>query len=120
MVAAGFVAAYFFPNNESVNSSYLLGKEAPILIHDYSVSQNSLTYYYWNEMGKNSASIPLENSQTKAAQVKENQIFVAGKQRTFDTSNKTKPVLVNNTTLFYLSDFDRGIGFYALRKIDIR
>ena len=119
-VAAGFAVAYFFPINKSENSSYLLGRDMPILIYDYRISKDLLTYYYWNETGKNSAFIPLENALTKVGEVKENQIFLDDKQLTFDTSYKEKPLLINNNTMLYLSDFDRGIGFYTLRKIDIR
>lgn len=108
-----------FKKSEIVNSTYFLDKKAPILIYDYKISNSRLTYFYWNEEGEKTKSIPLETKTALTAELKNNQIFYNKKQFTFDKSNKLKPMLINNKTILYLSDYDRGIGFYTLRKISI-
>jgi len=115
--AASLIIVLVFEKNKLQNSSYLLGKDAPILIYDYNISKNQLTYNYWDQAGKNSQSIPFENYSLKAVETKNNQIFYNNRQLTFDKSNKRKPFLIDGKTLLYLSDLDRGIGFYTIRKI---
>ena len=107
-----------FKKNETINSTALLVK-SPILIYDYEVKNNQLTYFYWNENGQNQASIPFKCSLVKGLSIKENQIVSKFRKLTFDKSNKLKPMLVDNKTVIYLSDYDRGIGFYTLRKIEL-
>ncbi|HMI07937.1 MAG TPA: glycosyltransferase family 87 protein [Flavobacterium sp.] len=117
-VTVPLVLVLFFKKNESSPTENLLPKNAPILIYDYKIENNRLTYFYWNENGENVASVPFENLPIEKAEIKNNQIFVAGKQLTFDGSNKQKALRVGNQ-IMYLSDSGRGIGFYTLRKIKI-
>jgi hypothetical protein len=105
--------------NELQSSSYFFKKSSPLLIHDYKVNNNQLTYFYWNENGENAKSIPVESQNSRLLELKENQVFYNQKQLTFDKSNKLKPILINAQTILYLSDYDRGIGFYTLRKLDL-
>jgi hypothetical protein len=116
---AGLMATVLFGNQNRQNSTYLLGNDAPILIYDYGISQNQLTYNYWNEAGKNSKSISFENHNIEAAVIKDNEVFYNNRQLTFDKSNKAKPFLIDGKMLVFLSDCDRGIGFYTLRKITL-
>lgn len=108
-----------FKKSEIVNSTYFLHKNAPILVYDYIIANNHLTYFYWTEEGEKTKSIALETQTEINVELKNNQIFYDKKQFTFDKSNKLKPMLINNKTLIYLSDYDRGIGFYALRKLNL-
>lgn len=108
-----------FKTSEIVNSTSLLHKNSPILVYDYKISKNKLSYFYWDEKGEKTKSIPLEIQTAINVKLINNQVFYNKKQFTFDKSNKLKPILINNKTLLYLSDYDRGIGFYALRKIKI-
>lgn len=110
------VLCLIFKKNESVNSTALLEK-SPLLIYDYEIKHNQLTYFYWNEKGENKASIPFKSSSSEALDIKNNQIISKNIKLTFDTSHKYKPLLLDNKTVIYLSDFGRGIGFYTLRKI---
>ncbi len=109
----------FFKKNKTLNSKYLLGKNTPILIYDYILSNNKLTYYYWNENGENSQSIPFKAESIQKLQVIENQLYHNNKCITSDKSQKIKPILINDKIVLYLSDYDKGIGFYALRKINL-
>lgn len=113
-----FLLIVTFRKNETVSSDYAL-KKSPILIYDYVISGNRLTYFYWNENGINSKIINLKSEISEAAEIKKDQVFYHNRQLTSDSSNKLKPIIVNKNTLFYLSDYDRGIGFYTLRKMKI-
>ena len=37
---------------------------------------------------------------------------------TLSNDNKKKPVFLNDSTILYLSDKNRGVGFYTLRIIN--
>lgn len=111
------IAVLISKENSIVSNSNLVVNNVPILIYDYTISNNKLVYFYWNENGENVKSILFKSKSNKFLSVKDNQIFYNKKQLTFDKSNKLKPMMVNDNTIFYLSDYDRGIGFYTLRKI---
>lgn len=91
----------------------------PILVYDYDIADNYLTYFYWNENGENSNSIPYKSKARQELQIIDNQIYYNNTQITFEKSNKLKPILIDNKTIFFLSDYGRGIGFYSFRKIEL-
>jgi hypothetical protein len=107
--------AVFITKKQPDTSVTVLIGNTPILIHDYIVDRKGLTYYYWDENGENSGFFHFKNSVAKFITLKNSGIpeFAA------DKSNKLEAVLVDGKTLFYLSDKDRGIGFYTLRKIKL-
>jgi hypothetical protein len=103
------------------NPSNIYLEKTPILMHDLEVYKKGLRSYYWDSAG--GGNITLINFPYKKAEqlsLKNNQVFYRNRQLTFDKSNKQTPILIDNRTVFYLSDFDRGIGFYTLRKIELR
>ena len=102
-------------NKSESFSNYAL----PILVYDYKIINNKLTYFYWDEKGENEKIWKLNFESFLPLKIKNNQIFYNKKQLTSDNSNKLNPVLIDGKTILYLSDFDRGIGFYSLRKIEI-
>lgn len=104
---------------EKINSEDFSKEDFPVLIYDYEISNNQLTYSYWNEKGENTNSIPLLVKENQQLELINNQIYYNNKQLTFDKSNKLKPTLIDNKTILFLSDYDRGIGFYTFRKITI-
>lgn len=61
----------------------------------------------------------LKTSRVESADLTQNAIYYFGKKIPADTGNKLKPMVIDGKTLLYLSDYDRGIGFYTLRKIDL-
>jgi hypothetical protein len=113
------VLVLLFADKAAAKSDAVLGKNSPILIYDYTLEDNRLTYFYWNEKGENQASIPFTAQQASTMVLHDNQIFHNGTQLTLETSNKRKPMLVNGNTLVYLSDVGRGIGFFTLRTIEL-
>jgi hypothetical protein len=52
--------------------------------------------------------------------MKKNQLFYKGKQLTFSRDRKKKPMLATDGSIVYLSDKNRGVGFYTLRKIPLK
>jgi hypothetical protein len=116
---APMILVLSFKKNEMVKSTILL-KNGPILIYDYEIKSNQLTYFYWSEKGGNKVSVPFKIVSALELDIKENQIVAKGKIITFDASHKYKPMLIDNKTIIYLSDYDRGIGFYTLRKIMLK
>ena len=110
---------FLLKENNVIKSNLFTRKKFPILIYDYTISNKQITYFYWNEKGENKQNITLCKSNHIPLELKNNQIFYHKKQLTFDNSNKLKPVLINDKLVVYLSDYDRGIGFYTLRKIEI-
>ena len=111
--------AFFVKENNVIKSNHFTIIKFPILIYDYAISNKQLTYFYWNENGENQQNITLCKSNCIPLELKNNQIFYHKKQLTFDNSNKLKPVLFNGKVVVYLSDYDRGNGFYTFRKIII-
>ena len=105
---------------EEVMKSNIAQANLPILIYDYQIKDNQLTYFYWNEKGENKTSIPFKSASSKALDIKKNQIILKNNMVTFDNSHKVKPLLVDGKTVIYLSDYGRGIGFYTLRTLNLR
>lgn len=124
MVSAASLLAmallFVFRKETPPQSAYFLDGDAPLLIYDYKVADGRLTYFYWNQNGKNEASIPLRFSRVVPADLSQKDIYYFGKRIPSDSGNKQKPIVIDGKTLLYLSDFDRGIGFYTLRKIDLK
>ncbi|UPT69306.1 MAG: hypothetical protein M0D53_08705 [Flavobacterium sp. JAD_PAG50586_2] len=109
-----------FRKEETVLPQHFLTRNIPILTYDYQISNGQLTYFYWGKKGENKRTLKLCKPNFEPLEIVNNQIFYHKKQLTFDNSNKLKPVLVNKNALLYLTDYGRGIGFYALKKIEIR
>lgn len=102
------------------NSDHVLDRHAPILIHDYTVKSNAIDYSYFDENGHRVATTAFDGTHAEPAIIHQNQVFYNGAQLTFDPSNKRKPLVIDGKMLVYLSDYDRGIGFYTLRKIELK
>ncbi len=50
-------------------------------------------------------------------EVRDKQIWYKGKQLTNSPDAKKKPLLIDGVFILYLSDKNRGPGFYTLRKL---
>lgn len=114
------VIPFFLEKKTTDNSSSFLMKKSPILIYDYQIKNKELTYFYWNEKGENQRNLKLCKYNIVELPIKNNQIFYRNQQLTFDKSNKLKPILINGEIVVYLSDYERGIGFYSLRRIQLK
>ncbi len=117
-------AALLFNKKQTDQSFYLLpssGKNNFSFIYDYNINQNGLQLssikndYFQKEYIPFTVFIKDSNK----CILRNNQLYYEGRQLTFGSDNKLKPVLINNKQLIYLSDKNRGPGFYTLRKINI-
>jgi hypothetical protein len=92
------------------------------LVFDYEIIEEKIVYHFWTDQGRQKFTTDFEvrNNTSSDLEVKENQIFYKGQKLTFGNDNKKKPMLLNDHQVVYLSDKDRGLGFYTLRVIDLR
>jgi hypothetical protein len=112
------VLAFFLTAKHSTSPRHLF-LNAPILIYDYKLQNNKLTYFYWDEKGENSHSTVFKYKNAVPLELKHNQVYHNGKKLTDDHSNKLKPVLLDDNSIILLTDAERGIGFYTLKIIDL-
>lgn len=103
------------------NSKYLLSQELPF-VYEYAVKENQLVYYYWDNTGSHEASTgyAVHNYSTNKVQIKNNQVYYKDKQLTTTPDRKKQVMLVNGKDIIYLSDRNRGFGFYTFRTITIQ
>ncbi|QBZ96855.1 glycosyltransferase family 87 protein [Flavobacterium sangjuense] len=112
------ILVLIFKKNNVVKSTILL-KDGPILVYDYEIENKQLTGYFWDGQDKVVLwNTPIQN--VESLSLKNNQVFYRNQQLTFDKSHKLKPMLIDNKTVLYLSDYGRGIGFYTLRKMELK
>lgn len=91
-------------------SDAFLIENQPLLVYDYGVENGKLVYRYWTDNGAESTTTDIiVNTLTPVA-------FNAKELSLFGTTNLYKAAIMNDTTLIYLSDEKRGIGFYALHS----
>jgi hypothetical protein len=116
-----FLSATFTNVKTQSNENLLINTDEHILIFDYGVNDNILFYKYWEGKGGNSfqTTIRCNLTDTKEAKLINNQIFFKNKQLTFSTDHKLKPEQIDNK-IVYLSDKERGMGFYALWYVPIK
>jgi hypothetical protein len=109
----------WLPGHDTDASSYLLTKEEHIFIYDYTGRDNRLVYYSWDGSGKKETvtDYPVTSMDGQAVTIEDNQIWYRGKKLTASPDKKEKARLVNGETIVYLSDKNRGIGFYTLRQL---
>ncbi|HMK06070.1 MAG TPA: hypothetical protein VK476_00985, partial [Flavobacterium sp.] len=112
LVFVPMILVLIFIRTEPAKSHNLLVKGTPTLIYDYTISNNRLTYFYWDNNGENAVSIGMENRPDIIRKIKKSQM-------PFEKGHILKPMQVGNT-IIYLSDLDRGNGFYTLRKMKIQ
>lgn len=100
------------------NSTYLLKQKLPLL-YDYTIKNNRLVYYYWDEKGSHETKTDYEvqAATTEDVYIQNNQLYYKDKQLTATPDRKQQVLLVNGTDIIYLSDKNRGFKFYALRRI---
>jgi hypothetical protein len=88
--------------------NYFLEKQEAALMCDFNVGQQELVISYFNSKGPIQKIIPWSFTVTKINEVK----APDGIAR----SEHVKSYLINDSLQLYLSDENRGVGFYALRK----
>jgi hypothetical protein len=112
---------YFFKEDEKEIEISSISDTNIAFIIDYSIKNNSLFYTFWNENGLQTkkTDIIISSYDTKNSNIKKNHIYIDKKEVDLPKSNKKKAMIINNNTLVFLSDDDRGYGFYKLQKMDL-
>jgi hypothetical protein len=100
------------------NSNYLLPGKLPF-VYAYAIKDNKLVYYYWDDNGSHETgtSYVVNDHSTSDVRIQNNQVYYKEKQLTSTPDRKKQAMLVNGTNVIYLSDKNRGFGFYTLRTI---
>jgi hypothetical protein len=100
-------------------SNYFFATEKQLLITGTYVENGQLGYRYWSEQGERSLLTGTTVHQYQPLETRNNQVVYDGKMITAGKDNKKSAVLIDNHYIIYLSDKNRGIGFYTLRKIEL-
>jgi hypothetical protein len=105
---------------ENTESKRLLTNENHNLIFDYGSTNGYIFYKYWSDDGEQifNTELPAYNLSQVDLRITDNQLFYKGKQLTHSADKKLKPMIWNNRHVIYLSDKDKGMGFYTLRMIE--
>jgi len=110
-----------FENNKTINSEYVLAEKEHFLVYDFFEKDETL---FIKTLGKNgeeivSTNIPVTSFNENIFEIEGNQILLDDKVILEDYSLKKKPVLVNNTTVYYLTDHHSRRGAYTIKKLSI-
>ncbi len=100
------------------NSRYLLKEELP-LVYAYGIKDNRLVYYYWDEKGRHETmtGYSVQQHSTGDVRIQNNQVFYKDQQLTATPDRKKQAMLIDGKDVIYLSDKNRGFGFYTLRSV---
>jgi hypothetical protein len=106
----------FFVDDDK--SRILLAGPSP-LIYQFAVEQDRLVYYYWDKEGTHEVVTDSGVFTTADIPIIDNQLVYNGKTLTQSKDLKKQAMLVNGSQIVYLSDKNRGVGFYTLRVIPV-
>jgi hypothetical protein len=103
------------------DSSYFLQDHKHLMICDYIVKDQHIERLYWSEEGSKTDTVTFVagHHSTNDLAMRDQQIYYKNRQITETKDWKRKPVLIDHAYIIYLSDQNRGIGFYTLRKIKL-
>ncbi len=106
--------------SETDASTRYVDTEMKSLIIDYSEKNRHLYYTYWSEQGEKvmETTIQIDLLTDSNVSILDNQLFYQDRQLTHSSDNKKKAMMINSKEIIYLSDKGKGIGFYAIRKIN--
>lgn len=105
---------------EQDGSSYFLNQEKDLFIYDFTVKNNHLVYFSWDGKTKETKTdFVVDTFNVQKIAIKNNQIYYQDKQLTHSPDWKKHPMIVNQNTIVYLSDKNRGVCFYTLRKMKL-
>ncbi len=118
-----FLVSYGGLKNDSTqdNSQYVISKREYFMIYDFFNDQGKLTYKVLGRNGDETITteIPIISFDTESITVKEHQLYYGDQVITTNISLKKKPVLINNTTVYFLTDHHSRRGAFTLKSIDL-
>lgn len=99
--------------------SYVLTSEGHLFICDYSIRDHRLVYTWRDDKGRHQVltGLPILSMTEGGVELRNNQIWYQGRQLTHSPDRKAHPTLINGSEIYYLSDAQRGFGFFTLRKL---
>lgn len=103
------------------DSQYYFSTNKFGIIGDYQYENGHLMIEGFTEKGLQKFEMMVTDSiyEDKNLEIRDNQIFYHGLQKTFNKSNKRKPLRLNGQEAIFLSDENRGPGFYTLKTIKL-
>lgn len=112
-VAFGFLRA-----GSVSNSEYVLNKEEALLIYDYTESNGKLKIKFIDQNGRNEKELeyPVQLSESPQIEIKNNKLYYNGNELLTSGGNIVNAKLNGSGEVYYLSDNNRGVGFFTLRK----
>jgi hypothetical protein len=99
-------------------SRYVLRDELP-LVYAYAIKSNRLVYYYWDEKGSHETvtDYMVQQHSISDVRIENNQVYYKDRKLTSTPDRKQQVMLINGREIIYLSDQNRGFGFFTLRKL---
>jgi hypothetical protein len=128
LALVAFIIPFFSLLNGSVKddgSSYLLSEEPSLLITDFyeNTDENKIQYSFRDINGMQNGEFIFPEKIQYCESVfgtDAHHIMCKGKEYYFPNERIKSPLLINRKTLLYLSDKNRGVGFYTIRRMEIR
>lgn len=111
-----------FSRSKETKSDYVLNKYEYFLIYDYRVTNEKIQYAAIGSNGEERINTDIKVTKVDSVNcvLKHNQIYYKEKQLTFDYSLKKKPLLINDTSVYYLTDSNARRGAFTLKKIELK
>ncbi|MBY0425457.1 MAG: glycosyltransferase 87 family protein [Cytophagales bacterium] len=103
-----------------IRETELISTDDRPLLLDISLKKGYLNYDYWGHQGLKSVqtSINGKPGDAKRISIRNNQIYYGQRQLTFSNGHKKSPLVMDSTVVF-LSDLDKGMGFYSIWSVPI-
>ncbi len=103
-------------------SSYVLPEKKHFIIYDFFNDQGKLAYKGLGRHGDETITtdIPITSFDENSIALKEHQLYKGERLIVTDESLKKKPVLVNGTRVYYLTDHHSRRGAFTLKYIDLQ
>lgn len=107
--------------SESPYEYVIADQRHPLILSSIGEKDGLLIYSFWDQGGEflQSTTYPISKMTKEEVEIRNNNIYYKGKRMTNSSDNKMEAYLVNEKEVLFLSDYKRGEGCYALRKISI-
>jgi hypothetical protein len=108
--------------HSSVQPSYFSFQNSKGALYDYDLSGDSLTIYSCYGESDIVEKFPLKGElrEDPSLRVEENKLMYNNNVLYDEPSNKSKPRILNDTSILFLSDLKQGVGFYKLNIFSLK
>jgi len=108
-----FLPILFIKNSRTESGKYFLNKEEALLIYDFKIINDTIQLSFIDNHGPQKKIIPMKIHVTSIDPYRYMPSYPS-------RENVLKSVLINKRDVVYLSDQNRGVGFYTLRIFNIK